>query len=206
MPMTCQNRGLFHLGISQEACENAGGRWYRSPCITLKQCIDDRPPRFQMDYPQTGSCQANLGKLNTAYVSRTPAVSRVVKVKIQLEGTNYLHMREVQVFDYNNVNVALNKPATQSSTRTGTWPFSLEASSAVDGNLTTISYTNNEQGKHQLFIKLQTLMSPLTPFCQFLISPQVLGGKWTWVRVLQCLRLSYIIGKLVAMTDSRTPL
>jgi hypothetical protein len=107
---------------------------------------------------------------------RTP----IQKVKVQLEGTNYLHMREVQVFDYTGVNVAQNKPATQSSTGYVLGQSSLEASSAVDGNLTTYSHTNLDPGKHQLCIKLRTLMSPLT----FVISPQVLGGKWTWVKVL----------------------
>merc|ERR1719464_1841694 len=30
-------------GISKEACENAHGRWFRTPCVTLKECIEDRP-------------------------------------------------------------------------------------------------------------------------------------------------------------------
>ena len=41
--MDCQNAGPWHLGISSEACENAGGRWFRTPCVTLKECIDSRP-------------------------------------------------------------------------------------------------------------------------------------------------------------------
>jgi len=41
--MKCQNPGPWHLGISAGACENAGGRWFRSPCVTLKECIDQRP-------------------------------------------------------------------------------------------------------------------------------------------------------------------
>ena len=41
--MSCQNKGPWHLGISEEACENAGGQWTRSPCVTLKDCIDSRP-------------------------------------------------------------------------------------------------------------------------------------------------------------------
>ena len=41
--MACQNRGPWHLGITSRACENAGGRWFRSPCVTLKECIDSRP-------------------------------------------------------------------------------------------------------------------------------------------------------------------
>jgi hypothetical protein len=51
--MTCKNTGPFHLGISEEACENAGGKWFRTPCITLKEAIDNRPPRFDLDNPKT---------------------------------------------------------------------------------------------------------------------------------------------------------
>jgi hypothetical protein len=147
MPMTCKNRGPFHLGISREACENAGGRWYRSPCVTLKQCIDDRPPRFKLDAPQVGSCQTTPEQLNTAYVSSTLPINSVRKVKIQLTGNYTLHMREVQVFDYNDTNVAYRKYAEQSTTY-GSYP----ASRAVDGNLNTWSHTNWEPGKHQCFI------------------------------------------------------
>jgi hypothetical protein len=43
--MDCNNRGLWHLGISEEACENANGKWFRSPCYALKDCIDDRPKK-----------------------------------------------------------------------------------------------------------------------------------------------------------------
>jgi len=43
--MDCNNRGPWHLGISDEACENAGGKWFRSPCYALKDCIDDRPKK-----------------------------------------------------------------------------------------------------------------------------------------------------------------
>ena len=42
-------------------------------------------------------------------------------------------MREVQVFDMNGVNVALNKPAKQSSTLNNNAAWGPE--SAVDGNL-----------------------------------------------------------------------
>jgi hypothetical protein len=157
--MTCRNRGPFHLGISREACDNAGGRWYRSPCITLKQCIDDRPPRFQLEAPQAGSCQG-LGQSDTVYVSSTS----FRKVKIQLEGTNYLHMREVEVYDSNGNNAAKGKTATQSSNYSPTNP----AGKAVDGNLTTISHTNKEQGKWPSFIfKLGITLSPLTLFVNF---------------------------------------
>ena len=45
----------------------------------------------------------------------TPNPVLVHKVRVQLEGRNYLHMREVQVYDTSGVNHALNKLATQSS-------------------------------------------------------------------------------------------
>ena len=66
----------------------------------------------------------------------------VHRVRIQLEGRNYLHLREVQVIDYNDVNVALNKVASQSST----YPGYLPESAAVDGNMTDFSHTYKEQG------------------------------------------------------------
>ncbi len=64
------------------------------------------------------------------------------KVRVQLEGTEYLNMREVQVFDQNGENVALNKAATQSTTLTN-YP----ASNAVNGNLNDFSATQLNQGK-----------------------------------------------------------
>jgi len=67
--MNCEHPGPWHLGISEEACENAGGKWYRTPCVTLQECIDDRPNRFELGAPQTGTCQDNMEKLNVAYVS-----------------------------------------------------------------------------------------------------------------------------------------
>jgi hypothetical protein len=48
----------------------------------------------------------------------------------------------VQVFNRTGLNVALNKPATQSSTETGN-----PASKAVNGDLTDNSVTNWEAGK-----------------------------------------------------------
>lgn len=41
--MTCQHQGLWHFGISPSACKNGGGRWFRNPCVPLKECIDARP-------------------------------------------------------------------------------------------------------------------------------------------------------------------
>ncbi|EJK46009.1 hypothetical protein THAOC_35347, partial [Thalassiosira oceanica] len=49
-PMECQNTGPWHLGISEEACSNAGGRWFPSPCFTLQTCINDRPANGTQGY------------------------------------------------------------------------------------------------------------------------------------------------------------
>eukprot|EP00956_Cyclotella_meneghiniana_P046051 scaffold396893_cov129-Cyclotella_meneghiniana.AAC.1 len=68
-PMECLNKGLWHLGISDEACENAGGQWFRTPCVTLQETIDGRPSRFDLDNPIQGSCQDNFDRLETAFVS-----------------------------------------------------------------------------------------------------------------------------------------
>jgi hypothetical protein len=64
----------------------------------------------------------------------------VYKVRVELEGLNHLHMREVQVFDQNNINRALNKNATQSSTAVDCGADN-QASSAVNGDLMDMSHT-----------------------------------------------------------------
>ena len=71
---------------------------------------------------------------------------RVRKVRVQLEGSQYLHMSEVQVFDQNGVNVALGKTATQSSTIGSSSASS--ASNAVNGIFTDFSHTGLDQGKY----------------------------------------------------------
>jgi hypothetical protein len=63
-------------------------------------------------------------------------------VRVQLKGTGILNMKEVQVFDHNGTNVALNKVTNQSSTSA-----SGAALKAVNGNLTDQSVTNNNAGK-----------------------------------------------------------
>jgi hypothetical protein len=82
----------------------------------------------------------------TASPSKNAAL--VHKVRVQLESTNYLHMREVQVFDTSGVNRALNKSATQSSTDIGhSWGSDSDpASNAVNGNLNDSSHTNWQTG------------------------------------------------------------
>jgi hypothetical protein len=67
----------------------------------------------------------------------------VHKIRVQLEGKNNLHMREVEVFDTSGVNRALNKPATQSSTY-----YYYPASKAVNGDRNDYSHTNNDAGMY----------------------------------------------------------
>jgi hypothetical protein len=64
-------------------------------------------------------------------------------VRVELEGTNHLNMREVKVFDTSGVNRALSMTATQSSTLQG-YP----ASNVVNGNLGDFSHTNNDAGMY----------------------------------------------------------
>ena len=41
-----------HLGISKEACAYARGSWFRTPCVTLKECMDKRPVNGTTEYSQ----------------------------------------------------------------------------------------------------------------------------------------------------------
>ena len=88
--MVCMNRGPWHLGISKDACENAGGTWHRSPCVLLKQCIDDRPSRFQLDAPNTSDCQDTSTQLSTNYVSGSMLVTNFPFHNILPKGQAYL--------------------------------------------------------------------------------------------------------------------
>ena len=51
--LACINEGDFYLRISREACENVGGIWTRSPCLTLKDCIDNRPAEGSEGFSQS---------------------------------------------------------------------------------------------------------------------------------------------------------
>jgi hypothetical protein len=73
-------------------------------------------------------------------------LGNIRKVRVQLEGTNYLHMREIQVFDKNGLNVALNKVANQSGTTF--WGVAGPASDAVNGDVTDFgSFSGYQAGK-----------------------------------------------------------
>jgi hypothetical protein len=126
--------------------------------------IGDASQLSQIDINAPGGFGTDAPKFTSTY-SRD--LSYGVKVKIQLEGSNYLHMREVKVYDNRDVNVAQNRPATQSSNMTGPYAAAV-AGRAVDGNLTTISHTNIQTGKWPSFIfKLGITLSPLTLFVNF---------------------------------------
>ena len=104
--------------------------------ITIKDIADkvQFPIRYNfLQDPSTGVVLRDFGG---------KAVVR--KVKVQLEGKNYLSFAELQVFDYADNNVALSRPAAQSST----YKPMHSAAKAVDGNAYTRSMTNSEQGKH----------------------------------------------------------
>jgi hypothetical protein len=80
----------------------------------------------------------------TAFPTASPSknAALVHKVRVQLEGTNALHMREVQVYDTSGVNNrALNKSASQSSTYIDSLPYK-----AVNGDLNDYSHTNHDAG------------------------------------------------------------
>ena len=69
----------------------------------------------------------------------------VRKVRVQIDRKEYLHMPEVQVFNYVGGVVSFGKTATQSSTYEG-----LTASNAVDGKFDTFSHTNNNFSEYHI--------------------------------------------------------
>ncbi len=80
-------------------------------------------------------------------ISPTFDATLVWRVRVQqpTDGS-WLHMREVEVFDQDNVNKALDKPATQSSTDSGR-----SASYAVDGSLDTMTFTYWQKCKYRTY-------------------------------------------------------
>jgi hypothetical protein len=100
------------------------------------------------------------------------------KVRVDLGRKEYLHMSEVQVFGYDGTNVALNKYATQSSTRSN--PSAFVAGYAVDGKINTHSETNDNIGKfHILACKLNKYHASFNSTAHF--SPLFLHTASWWV-------------------------
>ena len=103
--------------------------------------------------------EPSISPTNTPSVSPTnkPSTSPLTqsegsiirKVRVQLTNTNILHMREVEVYNTDDVNVALNKAALQSSTMLIDM-FSWPASKGVDGDLDNMIQTISEQGEFTL--------------------------------------------------------
>ena len=84
-----------------------------------------------------------FGTLETKTIGACPTSEfAVTKVRVKLDRQDYLHMREVQVFDRKNVNAALEKPANQSST----WP-GYPASNALNDIMSDMSHTGFDSGK-----------------------------------------------------------
>jgi hypothetical protein len=97
-------------------------------------CCPDRLTNFKvilLDANQTVVSSVNVpGQGGTPTTVQISGTARYVKV--QLVGTNYLSLAEVKVWGTASTvstNLALNKPATQSSD-----PFGGHAGKAVDGN------------------------------------------------------------------------
>jgi len=68
------------------------------------------------------------------------------KVRIELTSSDFLHLREIEVFDMSGVNIAEGKPATQSSTQNSN--EANEAGRAVDGDFSTSSWTTWSSSKY----------------------------------------------------------
>jgi len=88
----------------------------------------------------------------------------VPKVRVQLLGTNALHMREVEVFDTSGVNRALNNPASQSSTNSNLVFGLCSASNSVNGNFNDISITESESGTYQECFQHHVIHPKIAPF------------------------------------------
>ena len=76
-------------------------------------------------------------------LTTTPTITANT-LRVQLVGQNSLLLREVMIFDRSGINVALDKPATQSSSPYG----NRQAPNANNGNLEDHSATQNDPGEH----------------------------------------------------------
>ena len=139
--------------------------------------------RTGLDLNDSGSGEVSWQKtIAKSVLDLVGILGNIRKVRVQLEGSNYVHMREIQVFDKNGVNVALNKNATQSGTTV--WGDGGPASKAVNGDVTDFgSFSFHQAGKYFNY-QLQQPMY-IYRFIQyiltcFLLYIKVHGGRWTW--------------------------
>ena len=81
------------------------------------------------------------------FATSLPALTR--KVRVDLNRKELLVLREVQVFNYANSNVALNRPAaTQSSNYKGR--SDILATKALNGNLNDYSHTDDNVSEYHV--------------------------------------------------------
>jgi hypothetical protein len=104
---------------------------------------------------------------------------RKVRVK---KNSGSVNLKEVQVFDQNGINVALNKIATQSGN--GPAGVSHPASEAVNGIVTDFGSLSGYQAGKYFIYQLQQPMY-IYRFIQYILTCFVLyikvhGGRWTW--------------------------
>jgi hypothetical protein len=146
--MTCQNTGPLHLRISKEACENAGGQWFRRPCVTLKDAIDERPSRFELDVPRSGTCGDELRLLDVAYLTvenpqdLLPCGPIIKQVKLQQTTGAWINIFELQIFDPTDQNIARSGTASASSVYQA-YSNTATASKAIDGNMQTMYHSKS---------------------------------------------------------------
>jgi hypothetical protein len=113
------------------------------------------------------------------FATSLPALTR--KVRVDLGRKELLVMREVQVFNYANDNVALNMPATQSSNYKGSGPL---AKDAVNGVITDYSHTDDNVSEYHIRIPainplmyhFYTLTSHLLCFLRLLVGGRLAKG------------------------------
>jgi hypothetical protein len=142
--------------------------------------------RMGLDLMASGTTEVSWQKstIENSVLDLVGILGNIRKVRVQLERTNYLHMREIQVFDKNGLNVALNKVATQSGTSEYPAGVSHPASDAVNGDVTGFgSFSGYQAGKYFNY-QLQQPMY-IYRFIQyiltcFLLYIKVHGGRWTW--------------------------
>jgi hypothetical protein len=97
-------------------------------------------------------------------------LANVRYVRVQRDGTGYVHLAEVQVLDETGVNRALKKPATQSSTISY-----LPASLAVNGLTNDYTQTQQSQGEYLQLHIMHSLFNTLT-YYYFCLKRRLVGG------------------------------
>ena len=139
--------------IQKRMMTNNGMNPLSNSVVSLRNQLDTILYSFKIgDAKQCDFIEISVGKA-AGYSGEFPSTLNpspllVRRVRVQLDGQNYLNLNEVQVYDLYNFNVAVNKPATQSST----WKDYKDypAANAVNGISTNVkndfTNTNNDAG------------------------------------------------------------